>query len=114
MAEPISFVASVIAVTTLAENVVTKGYRYLKAVKNCPDEVRKLMAESNVLCGALGRLKVLLEGNKSKIRVATKSKGVGSLGLDDTHDKNHEEGIVSSDDEVIAAFENGTRNSSFS
>ena len=114
MAERLSFVAWVIGVTSLAENVVTKGYLYLKAVKNCPDEVRSLMAESNVLCGILGRLKVLLEGNQSKIGMATKSKDGGSLSMDDNHEKDHEEGIVSSDEEGTAVSENGTRNSSFS
>ncbi|CAO1601837.1 hypothetical protein XANCAGTX0491_005473 [Xanthoria calcicola] len=56
MAEPLSFVASVVAVATLAETVVTKGYQYLKVVKESPQEVRSLMAEVNVLCGVLERL----------------------------------------------------------
>ncbi|KAL8957361.1 MAG: hypothetical protein Q9193_005341 [Seirophora villosa] len=64
MADPISFVASVVAVSTLAGNVVTKGYRYIKAVKDCPDEVRRLMAEVNVLYGILNRLTILLRGNR--------------------------------------------------
>ena len=61
MAEPISFVASIIGITTLAENIVTKGYRYLKAARNCSDEVRALMAEVNVLCGILKRLEILVQ-----------------------------------------------------
>ncbi|KAI4258950.1 MAG: hypothetical protein L6R42_004822, partial [Xanthoria sp. 1 TBL-2021] len=56
MAEPLSLVASVIAVATLAETVVTKCYQYLKVVKDCPQDVRSLMAEVNVLCGVLDRL----------------------------------------------------------
>ncbi|KAL8802627.1 MAG: hypothetical protein Q9200_006521 [Gallowayella weberi] len=79
MAEPISFVASVIAVATLAETVVTKGYRYLKAVGNCREDVRKLMAEANVLCGILDRLAVLLGGGKSRPATTT------ATGPDDTN-----------------------------
>ena len=60
MAEPLSFVGSIVAVATLAEVVVAKGYQYLKAVKDCPQDVRRLMAEVNVLCGVLDRLGKLL------------------------------------------------------
>ena len=68
MAEPLSFVASVIAVATLAGTVAAKGRRYIRAVKDCRDDVPKLIAEVNVLCGVLGRLVVLLGGNKIKPR----------------------------------------------
>ncbi|KAL8723621.1 MAG: hypothetical protein Q9181_007245 [Wetmoreana brouardii] len=64
MAEPLSFVASIIAVATLAENVVTKGYRYIKAVKNCPEHVRNLVAEVDVLCGILSRLAKFLRHSR--------------------------------------------------
>ncbi|KAL8752376.1 MAG: hypothetical protein Q9184_005755 [Pyrenodesmia sp. 2 TL-2023] len=64
MADPLSFVASIIAVSALAGTVATKGYRYLKAVKDCPENVRRLMAEVNVLCGILNRLGVLLQRRK--------------------------------------------------
>lgn len=64
MAEPLSLVASVIAVATLAETVVTKGYQYLKVVMDCPQDVRSLMAEVNVLCGVLDRLGKLLQASK--------------------------------------------------
>ncbi|KAL8658853.1 MAG: hypothetical protein Q9226_000743 [Calogaya cf. arnoldii] len=60
MAEPLSFVGSIVAVATLAEVVVVKGYQYLKAVKDCPQDVRRLIAEVNVLCGVLDRLGKLL------------------------------------------------------
>lgn len=69
MAEPLSFVASIIAVSALAGNVATKGYRYIKAVKDCPEDVRKLMAEVNVLCGILNRLTILLRGSRSAMGV---------------------------------------------
>lgn len=88
MADPLSFVASVIAIASLAENVVTKGYHYLKAVKDCPSEVRTLMAELNVLSGILGRLKVLLEGDKSRLSATVESKNCGGLAFNQDRDKN--------------------------
>ncbi|KAL8677598.1 MAG: hypothetical protein Q9186_005981 [Xanthomendoza sp. 1 TL-2023] len=91
MAEPVSFAASVIAVATLAEIVVTKGYRYLKAVVNCREDVRKLMAEANVLCGILARLAVLLQGRKRRSAVAS------ATGPDDT---NRESTGLESDSEI--------------
>lgn len=60
MADPLSFVASIVAVSTLAGNVVTKGRQYIKAVKDCRDDVRSLIVEVNLLCGILDRLAVLL------------------------------------------------------
>ena len=68
MADPLSFVASTIAVASLAGTVSTKGYQYLKAVKNCSDDVRSLMVEVNVLCGILERLVVLLQSNETNLR----------------------------------------------
>ncbi|CAO1600437.1 hypothetical protein XANCAGTX0491_004126 [Xanthoria calcicola] len=81
MADPLSFVASIVAVSTLAGSIATKGYRYLKAVKDCPEEVRRLIAEVNVLCGMLTRLALLLKGRQpgtgaSKDPVFHKSKGL--------------------------------------
>ena len=69
MADPLSFVASITAVASLAGTVATKGYRYLKAVKNCSEDVRTLMVEVNVLCGILDRLVVLLRTNGSNPRI---------------------------------------------
>ena len=66
MADPLSFVASVVAVATLAENVATRGYKYIKSVKDCPSEVRNLMAEVNVLCGVLDRLQKILKIEESE------------------------------------------------
>ncbi|KAL2070986.1 hypothetical protein VTL71DRAFT_14012 [Oculimacula yallundae] len=54
--DPLSVTASVIAIATLAEAVVTRFTKYCKAVKNCEDEVRKLMVEVNILAGLLERL----------------------------------------------------------
>ena len=61
MAEPLSFVASLIGVASLAGTIVTKGYHYLRAVKHCSNEVRSLIVETNILCGILDRLVVLLQ-----------------------------------------------------
>ncbi|MCJ1388912.1 hypothetical protein MMC18_001763 [Xylographa bjoerkii] len=44
--------------------VVEKGYKYLKAVKDCEDDVRKLMLETNILCGIIDRLAKLAEDNE--------------------------------------------------
>ena len=81
MAEPLSFVASIVAVSTLAGSIATKGYRYFKAVKDCPEEVRRLIAEVDVLCGILTRLARRLKGRQpgtgaSKDPVFHKSKGL--------------------------------------
>ncbi|KAL8990233.1 MAG: hypothetical protein Q9169_008172, partial [Polycauliona sp. 2 TL-2023] len=65
MTDPLSFVASIVAVTTLAETVVTKGYQYLKVAKDCSQDVRRLMAEVNVLCGVLDRLGKFLQDRES-------------------------------------------------
>ena len=54
------------ATATLASHIVTKGYTYVKAVKDCREDVRKLMIEVNVLCGILQRLVVLLEGSSAQ------------------------------------------------
>ncbi|KAL8645361.1 MAG: hypothetical protein Q9210_006746, partial [Variospora velana] len=84
---PLSFVASIVAVSTLAGNVVTKGYRYLKAVKDCPEDVRRLIAEVNVLCGILSRLTILLESHKRGTGASKDPVFRKSNGLDDVSDQ---------------------------
>lgn len=59
--DPLSLTASIIAVATLAKGVVTKLYKYVKAVKDCKDEVQKLKVEVGVLSGVLERLARLAE-----------------------------------------------------
>lgn len=59
--DPLSLTASIIAVATLAEGVVTKLYKYVKAVKDCEDEVQKLKVQADVLSGVLERLARLAE-----------------------------------------------------
>ncbi|KAL9626289.1 MAG: hypothetical protein Q9204_007424, partial [Flavoplaca sp. TL-2023a] len=87
MADPLSFVASVAAVSTLAGNIATKGYRYLKAVKECPEDVRRLIAEVNVLCGILSRLTILLKGRQQGIGTSKDPVFRKSNGLDDVSDQ---------------------------
>ncbi len=87
MAEPLSFVASIVAVSTLAGNVATKGYRYLKAVKDCPEDVRRLIAEINVLCGILTRLTILLDSRKRGTTASTDPVFHKSKGLHDVSDQ---------------------------
>lgn len=96
MAEPLSFVASVVAISTLAGTVATKGYRYLSAVKNCRDDVPKLIAEVNVLCGILERLVVLLGGNKVKPRATEEA--VTHNGTSLQHDNEEDEESSASSD----------------
>lgn len=87
MADPLSFVASIAAVSTLAGTVVTKGYRYIKAVKDCPEDVRRLIAEVNVLCGVLRRLTILLESRKRRTAASRDPVFHKSNGLDDVSDQ---------------------------
>ncbi|KAL8941743.1 MAG: hypothetical protein Q9216_002071 [Gyalolechia sp. 2 TL-2023] len=88
MAEPISFVAAVIAIADLAKSIVYKGYFYLKAVKDCPDDVRTLVAEVNVLCGILNRLAILLRGGETVPRAlnVAASQGKNYMGHDSVDD----------------------------
>ncbi|KAL8673531.1 MAG: hypothetical protein Q9168_002058 [Polycauliona sp. 1 TL-2023] len=84
MADPLSFVASVIAVATLAEVVVTKGYRYLRVVKNCQEDVSKMVVEANVLCGVLNRLVILLRGGMHRPVGLTKCQAPADTNRADT------------------------------
>ena len=52
----LTLAASIAGLVSVAQVVVEKGYRYLKAVKNCEEEVRKLIVETNVFCGIIERL----------------------------------------------------------
>ena len=70
----------------LAGNIATKGYRYLQSVKDCPEDVRRLIAEVNVLCGILSRLTILLNGRKRGTGASTDPVFHESNGLDDVSD----------------------------
>ncbi len=61
MADPLSIAASIAGLVSLADVVVTKGYKYIKAVKECEQEVRSLIVNVDVLCGILKRLELLSE-----------------------------------------------------
>ncbi|KAL8856307.1 MAG: hypothetical protein Q9178_007071 [Gyalolechia marmorata] len=102
MAEPLSFVASIIAVATLSGHVATKGHRYLKAVKDCPDEVRTLLAEVNVLCAILDRLSILLRRRKSLSNAtgAAESGAINDAFEDATIDDTETDASSESEDEA--------------
>lgn len=103
MSDPISFVASVIAIATLAGNVAAKGHRYLKAVKDCPDDVRLLMAEVNVLCSILGGLATLLKGKRlSNATSATESGAINDF-EDASDDDTEVDASSASEDEANAS-----------
>ena len=104
MAEPLSFMASIAAVATLAGQVAAKGHHYLKAVKDCPDEVRMLMAEVNVLCAILDRLSILLRGRKS-LSNATGAAELGAINdfEDATDDDTETDASSESEDEANAS-----------
>ncbi|KAH8786249.1 hypothetical protein BGZ57DRAFT_818295, partial [Hyaloscypha finlandica] len=77
MLDGLSFVASIAGLVSLADLVVTKGYRYLKSVKNCEEDVRSLIVEADVLCGVLSRLAKSLqenaEGDEASLELALES-----------------------------------------
>jgi hypothetical protein len=54
--DPFSFATGVAGLISLADLVATKGYRYLKAVKDCDEEVKQLMVELDFFGGVLRRL----------------------------------------------------------
>jgi len=62
----LTLAASIAGLVSVAQVVVEKGYRYLKAVKNCDDEVRKLIVETNVFCGIVERLARLAEDEEEE------------------------------------------------
>ena len=62
--DPLSLSLSIAGLATLAQTVVEKGYKYLRAVKDCEKDVRELLVETNVLCGVVDRLVKLAEDNE--------------------------------------------------
>ena len=66
MADPLSIVASICGIASLADTVVTKAYKYLKAVRECEEEVRSLIVELNVFSAVLGRLARLAKDNEDE------------------------------------------------
>ncbi|KAL8708811.1 MAG: hypothetical protein Q9220_006372 [cf. Caloplaca sp. 1 TL-2023] len=60
MADPVSFAASVTAIASLAGTIVIKASAYLRAVKSCNNDVRRLFAEVSLLRGVLQSLELLV------------------------------------------------------
>lgn len=48
--------ASISGLASLADTVVTRGFRYMKAVKDCDKDVERLISETNALGSLLSRL----------------------------------------------------------
>ena len=68
MAEPLSVSASLASLITFAEIMFKRTYKYAKAVRNAPEEIRKLSNELSTLNGLLHRVELLareLEGHPS-------------------------------------------------
>ena len=67
MFDGLSFAASIAGLASLADIVVTKGYKYIRSVKDCEAEVRKLIVEADVLCGVLTRLEKSLKEREDAV-----------------------------------------------
>jgi hypothetical protein len=61
MADGLSIAASVAGLVTLADMVVRKGYKYVKAVKDAEKSLKALFDEVNKLSGILHSLKNVVE-----------------------------------------------------
>ncbi len=64
--DPFSLATGVAELMSLADIVATKGYRYIKAVRDCEDEVRELMVELDVFAGVLQRLAKKVKGEEDE------------------------------------------------
>ena len=56
MGDPLSVAASIAGLITLAELIVSRGYEFVKHVKNAKPEIRQLLAEITALYGVLQSL----------------------------------------------------------
>jgi hypothetical protein len=61
MLDPFSLATGVAGLISLADVVATKGYRYVKAVKDCDEEVKQLMVELDLFGGVLRRLEKIVK-----------------------------------------------------
>lgn len=57
--DPLSVSASVAGLITLAELIVSRGYEFLKGVKNAKAEITKLLVEITALFGVLQSLRLV-------------------------------------------------------
>ena len=72
MAEPLSVSASLVSLITFAEILFRRTFKYAKAVRNAPEEIRKLSEEISILHGLLHRVELLaseLEGHHSQTSI---------------------------------------------
>ena len=72
MADPLSVSASLLSIITFAEILFRRTFKYAKAVRNAPEEIRRLSEEISVLHGVLHRVELLasaLEGHPSQTSV---------------------------------------------
>jgi hypothetical protein len=61
MLDPFSLATGIAGLISLADLVATKGYRYVKAVKDCDEEVKQLMVELDLFGGVLRRLEKIVK-----------------------------------------------------
>ena len=64
--DPLSLAAGIAGLVSLTDLVVTKGRKYLKAVQECEHEVRNLILETDIFCGAIERLARAVEENEEE------------------------------------------------
>ncbi|KAH0603796.1 uncharacterized protein H6S33_007455 [Morchella sextelata] len=65
MADPLSFVASILAITQLAAKLTCLGYGYVSAVKRAPDDLMDLMNELLALSRVLSILQVYADSSSN-------------------------------------------------
>jgi hypothetical protein len=59
----VSAAAAIAGLVQLADIAVTRGYKYIKAVKDCDSDVKRLIGETNALGALLNRLANEAEDN---------------------------------------------------
>lgn len=57
--DPLTISASVAGLITLTELIVSRGYEFLKGVKNAKDEITQLLVEVTALFGVLQSLRLV-------------------------------------------------------
>ena len=63
--DPFSIAVGIAGLVALADGLATKGYQYLRAAKNCEQEVKQLLAELDLLGGVLRRLQKWAEDEET-------------------------------------------------
>ncbi|KAL9619767.1 MAG: hypothetical protein Q9160_005603 [Pyrenula sp. 1 TL-2023] len=66
MVDPFSFASGVAGLVGLVDLVATKGYKYIQAVKNCDEEVKRLIVELDLFSGVIRRLAKLAEDEEKR------------------------------------------------